>query len=331
MDAVAGRVGARGARPTVEVLVSVRSATALVAELEPVVGAELDRHLAIAKDWYPHEYVPWSEGTDFDGAYEGQAWSPEQSRLDEVARTALVVNLLTEDNLPSYHREIAGSFGRDGAWGTWIGRWTAEEGRHSAAIRDYLTVTRAVDPVALEDERLVHMTAGYESPYVLDLAHTVAYVSFQELATRISHRNTGRQSNDEGCERLLARISVDENLHMLFYRNVAAAALELDPDTMVCAVRDVVTNFAMPGAGVEGYTRRALSIAMGGIYDLRIHLDDVLQPVLRAWGLMDLEGLGPEAEAARAELAAFMADLDAQATRFEEQRAARRARQAARG
>ena len=26
--------------------------------------------------------------------------------LSEVARTALVVNLLTEDNLPSYHRDI---------------------------------------------------------------------------------------------------------------------------------------------------------------------------------------------------------------------------------
>jgi Fatty acid desaturase len=29
------------------------------------------------------------------------------------------------------------SFGTDGAWGTWIGRWTAEEGRHGIAIRDY--------------------------------------------------------------------------------------------------------------------------------------------------------------------------------------------------
>jgi acyl-[acyl-carrier-protein] desaturase len=54
-----------------------------------------------------------------------------------------VVNLLTEDNLPSYHREIYQSFGPDGAWGTWIGRWTAEEGRHGMAIRDYLLTTRA--------------------------------------------------------------------------------------------------------------------------------------------------------------------------------------------
>ena len=68
--------------------------------------------------------------------------------MSDVARTALIVNLLTEDNLPSYHHEIATLFGRDGAWGTWVHRWTAEEGRHGIAIRDYLLTTRAVDPVA---------------------------------------------------------------------------------------------------------------------------------------------------------------------------------------
>jgi acyl-[acyl-carrier-protein] desaturase len=52
----------------------------------------------------------------------GEDWVPEDSPLDPVAQTAMVVNLLTEDNLPSYHREIATRFGREGAWGTWVGR-----------------------------------------------------------------------------------------------------------------------------------------------------------------------------------------------------------------
>lgn len=54
----------------------------------------------------------------------------------------MITNLLTEDNLPSYHRQAAEYFSLDGAWGTWVGRWTAEEGRHSIALRDYLIVTR---------------------------------------------------------------------------------------------------------------------------------------------------------------------------------------------
>jgi acyl-[acyl-carrier-protein] desaturase len=307
-----------------------RSQAQLLQELEPVVATELDRHLAVAKEWMPHEYVPWSKGRDFDGVLNGQAWTPEQSPVSEVARTALVVNLLTEDNLPSYHREIHESFGSDGAWATWIGRWTAEEGRHAMAIRDYLLVTRAVDPVALERERITHMTQGFRSAYQLDLLHTVAYVSFQELATRVSHRNTGRYTQEPDGERLLARIAVDENLHMVFYRNLLAAALEIAPDQTVQAVRDVVEGFQMPGSTIEGFTRRSLQIALAGIYALRIHRDEVLTPVLKFWRLFDLEGLSGPAEEARGQLAAFVADLDTRAVRFEEKRDAQRARAAAR-
>ena len=302
----------------------------LLTELEPLVAKELDRHLGAAKEWMPHEYVPWSEGRDYDGPLGGEAWSPEQSRVSETARTALVVNLLTEDNLPSYHREIYQSFGAEVAWGTWIGRWTAEEGRHGTAIRDYLLTTRAVDPVALERERMVHMTQGFETAYELDMLHTVAYVSFQELATRISHRNTGRFTEDPACEALLARIAVDENLHMVFYRNLLNASLELAPDATVQAVWDVVESFQMPGSTIEGFGRRSMAIALAGIYDLRIHRDEVLTPVLKFWRLFDLEGLSGPAEQAREKLAAFLSELDQRASRFEEKRDAQRARLAAR-
>ncbi|MDP9418001.1 MAG: acyl-ACP desaturase [Actinomycetota bacterium] len=304
--------------------------TQLLHELEPVVARELDRHLSVAKEWFPHEYVPWSEGRDFDGVLGGEAWDPSQSRVSDVARTALVVNLLTEDNLPSYHREIYQSFGADGAWGTWIGRWTAEEGRHGTAIRDYLLVTRAVDPVALERERMIHMTQGFDSSYDLDMLHTVAYVSFQELATRVSHRNTGRFTEDPMCDQLLARIALDENLHMVFYRNLLQAALELAPNEAMQAIRDVVSDFKMPGHTIEGFGRRSMQIAIAGIYDLRIHHDEVLDPVLKKWKLWDLEGLQGEGEKAREELAGFMSTLDVQASRFEEKRAAKRERDAAR-
>ena len=101
------------------------------------------------KDWNPHDYIPWSDGKNYY-ALGGQDWDPEQSKLSEVAQVAMVQNLLTEDNLPSYHREIAMNFGMDGPWGFWVNRWTAEENRHGIALRDYLVVTRAIDPVELE-------------------------------------------------------------------------------------------------------------------------------------------------------------------------------------
>ncbi|MFD8533265.1 acyl-ACP desaturase [Streptosporangium canum] len=304
------------------------SQTELLLELEPVVAGELDRHHKVAKEWFPHEYVPWSEGRDYDGLFGGDAWVETDSKIPEEARVSLIVNLLTEDNLPSYHYEIATAFGRDAAWGTWVHRWTAEEGRHGTAIRDYLTVTRAVDPVALERARMNHMGEGFTNSYE-GVLHSLAYVSFQELATRISHRNTGKASQDPNCERLLARIAADENLHMLFYRNLLDAAFKLTPSQTMRAVTDVVTSFQMPGTGIEGFTRKAMTIANAGIYDLRLHLDDVLMPVLRQWAVFDMKDLDSEGEKAREELAAFLARLEVSASRFVERREARRARQAA--
>ncbi|MDX5457098.1 acyl-ACP desaturase [Micromonospora tulbaghiae] len=309
---------------------TVLSQTALLTELEPVVEKNLDRHLSLAKEWFPHEYVPWSEGRTFDGPLGGEAWSPEDSTLPEVARTALIVNLLTEDNLPSYHHEIATLFGRDGAWGTWVHRWTAEEGRHGTAIRDYLTVTRAVDPVALERARMVHMSAGYQNVHDQEMLHSLAYVSFQELATRISHRNTGRATGDPTCEALLARVAADENLHMVFYRNLLAAAFEVAPSQAMRAVADVLANFQMPGVGIDGFARKSVAIALAGIYDLRQHRDDVVMPVLRQWNLFDVTGLNADGEAAREQIAAQLDTLETQASRFEEKRAARAARVSAR-
>ncbi|MFI6290217.1 acyl-ACP desaturase [Nonomuraea sp. NPDC050790] len=304
--------------------------TELLHALEPVVAGELDRHLKVAKEWFPHEYVPWSQGRDFDGIYEGEAWQEGDSKIPESARVSLIVNLLTEDNLPSYHHEIATTFGRDGAWGTWVHRWTAEEDKHGTAIRDYLTVTRAVDPVALERARMIHMEQGFQTEYGTMLQQ-LAYVSFQELATRISHRNTGRATGDEGCERLLARIAADENLHMLFYRNLLKAAFELDPNQTMRAVTDVVTTFQMPGSGIQGFARKAMIIANEGIYDLRLHLDDVLMPVLRQWSVFDQTGLDADGEKAREELVQFLEKTEVTAARFVARREERRARAAGMG
>ena len=301
---------------------------ALLTELEPVVAANLDRHLSLARPWNPHDYVPWSRGRDF-AFLGGEDWKPEDSPLDPAAQTAMIVNLLTEDNLPSYHREIATRFGRDGSWGEWVGRWTAEEGRHAIAMRDYLVVTRGVDPVALEQQRMAHMQAGYDSGDKTVL-QALAYVSFQELATRVSHRNTGRSTGCPLAEQLLARISTDENLHMVFYRNLMAAAFDLTPDAAMQAVRDEVVNFAMPGDGMTDFLRSSVIIAKAGIYDLQLHHDEVVMPVLKYWRVFDRDDLGPAGELARTELAGFLEALEARARRFVEQRERSRARAAAR-
>jgi acyl-[acyl-carrier-protein] desaturase len=298
--------------------------TQMLAELEPEAERLLNRHLVMTQEWFPHDFIPYSEGRDFDK----EPWTPDQPRLDGPARTAFFVNLLTEDNLPSYHREVYRMFGQtDSAWRNWVHRWTAEEGRHAIVLRDYLVVTRNIDPVALERGRMQVVEDGYETGDK-DTLRGMAYVAFQELATRISHRNTGRYSGDPVADRIMARISADENLHMVFYRDVLTAAMRIDPSAVVEAVTAEVVDFEMPGAVMNNFRRMSVEIADAGIYDLRIHHDDIVWPLLRHLRIFDATGLTPEAEQTREGLGAFLDQLDAQASRYEDKRAQRHARRA---
>ena len=270
---------------------------ALLIELSPVAERLVERHLSNAKEWFPHEMVPWSRGRDFAP---GEDWDADQAPMDEAVRSALFVNLLTEDNLPHYFRTIDALFGIDDAWGAWSKRWTAEEGRHSIVIRDYLTVTRAVDPVALERGRMNQVSKG-QVPQPVSVLDGLVYVTLQELATRISHRNTGRLLEDRTGYEIMARVAGDENLHHVFYRDATSAALELDPSGVVKAIERQVVGFDMPGTGIANFATHAKAIAKAGIYDFAAHHDHILQPVVIGhWKLESIEGLDAEAEQARA-------------------------------
>ncbi|WP_068272734.1 acyl-ACP desaturase [Aldersonia kunmingensis] len=301
----------------------------LLTELQPVAEENVNRHISMAKEWHPHDYVPWDEGRNF-AAMGGDDWDIEQSQLGEVARAAMITNLLTEDNLPSYHREIAENFSRDGAWGTWVGRWTAEENRHGIVMRDYLVVTRAVDPVELERARMEHMTNGFATPAIehAKFLHSVAYVTFQELATRVSHRNTGKACDEPIADKMLQRIAADENLHMIFYRNLCGASLDLVPDQALEAINVIVQNFQMPGAGMPNFRRNGVLMAKHGIYDLRQHLEEVVWPVLRKWQIFERNDFTPRGEATRESLGNFLEKLEEDVVKFEEQRDRMLAREA---
>jgi len=299
----------------------------LLHELEPVVEKNVNRHMSMRKDWNPHDYIPWSDGKNYY-ALGGKDWDPEESKMSEVARVAMLTNLLTEDNLPAYHREIAMNFSMDGPWGFWVNRWTAEENRHGIALRDYLVVTRAIDPVELEMLRMEQVTRGF-SPgqnqqlegdadlFAESLFDSVIYVTFQELATRVSHRNTGKACNESVADQLLQRVSADENLHMIFYRDVSAAGFDIAPNQAMHSLHKVLSNFKMPGYTIPDFRRKAVVIASGGVYDPRIHLDDVVMPVLKKWRIFEREDFTGEAARQRDELATLVEELEEACVKFE--------------
>jgi len=287
-------------------------ATMLV-ELEPTAERLVDRHLGMAKEWFPHELVEWRSPATGSTA--------TADPLPDGIASALFVNVLTEDNLPYYFASIEGLFGRDGAWGYWTRRWTAEEGRHSIALRDYLIMSGHIDPVTLERARMAQVTGGV-SPQPTSIADAFAYLALQELATRIAHHNTGKALPDTEGYAVMKRVAADENLHYLFYRDLAAAALDLDPSGMIEAIERQVVNFEMPGTGIPAFTHHAKAIARAGIYDLGVHHGAILKPVvLGHWDVAGRTGLTPAAEAAQERLVQFIARLDRVSARITERRA----------
>jgi acyl-[acyl-carrier-protein] desaturase len=276
---------------------------AILDELAPVAAGMVDRHLDATREWFPHELVPWELAA---GVEPNRPWSESESRIPPGVRSALLVNLLTEDNLPYYFRDIERMFGGSEVWDFWNRRWTAEEGRHSIVIRDYVTVTRSLCPVELERARMAQVQSG-GGPAPPSVLRGFAYLALQELATRIAHRNTGTLLDDAAGYEIMKRVAVDENHHFLFYRDTASAALELCPSEMMMAIDVEVRGFEMPGTGIKDFTQHARAIARAGIYDYAIHHDQILEPVVRRhWKIDSLEGLTPEGEQARERVIAFI-------------------------
>jgi acyl-[acyl-carrier-protein] desaturase len=119
----------------------------------------------------------------------------------------------------------------------------------------------------------------------------------------------------------MVRVAADENLHHLFYRDLASAAIERDPSVMVMAMERVVRAFAMPGTGIPDFASRARVMAKAGVYDFAIHHDQILVPiVLQRWGLTGITGLSDEAERARDSLVTYIDRLGRVARRVEARR-----------
>jgi acyl-[acyl-carrier-protein] desaturase len=189
-------------------------------------------------------------------------------------------------------------------------------------IYGYLMTTRAIDPIELERSRMAQVSGG-QTPDPANLHEGFVYLALQELATRISHRNTGLQMGDPVGYEVMKRVCADENLHQLFYRDLAAAAFEVDANTMMIALDKQVRKFTMPGIGIPDFDRHAALIARAGIYDLQIHHEQILVPVvLRQWDAANISGLSDEGAAAQERLMKRMATSEKVARRFAEKREA---------
>lgn len=260
-------------------------ANALILELELVVAENLSRHLATEEPWYGHDYVPFDQGENF-AFLGGKDWDPSQVTLPKSVTDACEILLITKDNLAAHHREIVEHFILEEKWGRWIGRWTAEEHLHAIALRNYLVVTREIDPSANEDVRVEHVMKGYRADRFSQI-ETLVFMTFFEREHAVFTRNLQAQIAEPTLKGLIGRIAADEERHEEFFANLVAHCLATDTRAeTVSAIARRAAELDVLGGDIEAYADKRATVAEAGIFDDAARRA-VIADLIAAWGVAE--------------------------------------------
>jgi acyl-[acyl-carrier-protein] desaturase len=255
---------------------------ALTLELEPVVATELRRHLDTEDLWYAHDYVPFDQGENF-AFLGGTDWDPSQVTLPKPVTDALEILLITKDNLAGYHRELVEHFILEEQWGRFLGRWTAEEHLHAVALRNYLVVTREIDPAANEDVRVEHVMKGYRADRFSQI-ETLVFMAFFERSHAVFCRNLHAQLTEPVLASLMDRIAKDEERHEVFFANLVSYLLEQHRDETIEAIAARAGALDVIGADIDAYRDKVANMADAGIFD-KAALRQVIADRIAEWNL----------------------------------------------
>ncbi|CDQ45665.1 acyl-ACP desaturase [Mycolicibacterium sp. 22603] len=264
-------------------------ANALTLELEPVVAENLSRHLATEEPWYGHDYVPFDQGENF-AFLGGKDWDPSDVTLPKPVTDACEILLITKDNLAGYHRELVEHFILEDKWGRWLGRWTAEEHLHAVALRNYLVVTREVDPTANEDVRVEHVMKGYRADRLTQI-ETLVFMAFFERSHAVFTRNAEAQTPEPVLRGLLGRIAADEERHTVFFANLVGYLLDGDKRAeTIAAIASQAAALDVVGGDIDAYGDKRAVVAEAGIFD-EAAKRAVVAELITSWGLAEVPEL----------------------------------------
>lgn len=259
-------------------------ANALIVELEPVVAKNLARHFDSQVPWYAHDYVPFDQGENF-AFLGGRDWDRKQATLPRPITDALEILLITKDDLGAYHRELVEHFILEDPWGRWLGRWTAEEHLHAIALREYLVVTREIDPTGNEQVRVEHVMKGYRADRLSQI-ETLVFMVFFECSHAVFCRNLAEQIEEPALQGLVNRIAQDEERHEEFFANLVSACLDYTRDETVAAIAARAAELGVVGGDIEPYQDKVAAVAESGIFGPD-QLRQVISGWITAWGLAD--------------------------------------------
>jgi len=273
-------------------------------DLESKVAELMAAHEAKRPLWFPADLLDAKPG-ESQAEHEKGLMARAQSMPDAI-KSALALNLLTEEGLPHFHRLIAVYLGDDSHWTNWNNLWTAEEDRHGTVLTDYCKSTRILDRRTLEVMQFAYLKAGFQPAWDRDPYRVFAYTTVQERATQVSHGNTGKicAEYDPVLGDALASVASEEARHFFFYRTMVTEILQRDPDEMLVSLSLVLPGIDMPGHTIPGFVQLADVIRRSGIYGPRDYLK-IVQEQLKHWKVDTLTGLNEIGKKAQEKLLAI--------------------------
>lgn len=234
----------------------------LINALEKALPEIAEEHQIGAAPWEPHDWVPWSKGRSFS-FLGGDDFEAGQATLDEATSAPLLALLLVKDNLPSYHRVLAIYFPAFSDWRQLVGVWTAEDNRHAIALRDYLVVTRAMDPVDAENRRRIHVVQGWkqtpEAVAELSPMGVLALLAVHENQSVQFIEKLRERSDDAQLNTILEKIQIDDAVQAATFQAFLMAGMVADQEATVLAVDKALAEIEHIGSDIADFdAQRAL-------------------------------------------------------------------------
>jgi acyl-[acyl-carrier-protein] desaturase len=260
--------------------------------LEPKAREMMASHLSKRRLWFPSDFLPADEQMTEDDEAKLARLRERARAIPDPVRVALVLNLLTEEGLPHFHRLLAQYLGDESVWHEWNNMWTAEEDRHGAILRDYARDARIFRMREVEMMQFAYQNAGFYPGWDRDPLRVFAYTSLQERATQYTHRNTGKMVGQDEPVLLgiTTQIAADEARHFIFYRQLFKEAIEMVPEMALQSLNAILTSFEMPGAAMPTFNEMSEVVRRAKIFG-PWEYKEIVEEALAFWKVDVLTGL----------------------------------------
>lgn len=286
----------------------------VIQSIEEFVGLNIGSLLkTVEESWQPSDFLPDTSMADFPDQL--AAFQEQAKSLPDDLLVVLIGDMVTEEALPGYQswlnrlQGIADETGMsDRPWAQWSRGWTAEENRHGDLLNRYLYLTGRVNMRSVETTIHHLIRNGFDTRADNDPYMGFVYTSFQERATKISHRNVAtlaQKSGEDKLHTICGLIAGDEARHEGAYKLFMSKVFELDP---VGAIQSFATmmkrKIAMPAVLMDDGTDRQLFARFSnvaqklGVYTARDYAE-IIQDLVSHWNVANLAGLSDAAAQAQ--------------------------------